>query len=175
MSYQLTTAAELKARAAEKLFTVITLPELGVQVRVRRLQYSTFIKTGHVPDSFINGFTQRENGEGSAKITNEQFAEIMEFRDQVVLDCVVSLKIVRENPGEDEVALSDFPDADKEAILTAAQGGSIELKGGETVSQDDLANFRQEHGVPSGGDSGGQVEGEAEPPNADSGEQSGGA
>lgn len=175
MSEQLTTAAELKEIAARKLSTVITLPELGVSVRVRRLQYSSFIKTGRLPDSFINGFTQREDGEGSAKITNEQFAELMEFRDQVVLDYVDSLKVVRENPGEDEVALSDFPDADKEAILTAAQSGSIELKGGDSVSHDELAFFRQEQRVPSGSDSGGQTESQAEPVDADSGGQSGGA
>ena len=119
-----TAASEFRKRAeARDLGNVIELPS-GLFVSIKRPSVTGMIKSGHIPADVASSLQNVAPGQPMQGNDMKQYLKLM---DLIVVESVVSPKVVLENPGTDEVLVSDFDDLDKQFIMNYVQSGVADL------------------------------------------------
>jgi len=122
-----TSASEIK-RIAKEVITEGKLIELpsGIFVKVARPSLAGMIKAGKIPATLVQAAVGQI--QGSIPVTPKAINESIEVLECIILASVKEPKVVKENPTENEVALSDFTDEDRGYIFQYVQTGALDLK-----------------------------------------------
>ena len=121
------TAKQVQKIADETIIEgkLVELPS-GLVFRIARPSLAVMLKNGKIPANLVQVAVRQMQGQGIMNAT--QVKESIEVVELIVCEAVKEPRIVRENPGEDEVSIESLCDEDKGFIFNYVQRGAMDLK-----------------------------------------------
>jgi len=116
-----TSVADIRKRSQDrKQGTLITLSS-GITLRIGRPSVNNLVKTGQLPAELANAAIKVQSG--TPNLTDHDMKKYVEYNERIVLLSVMEPKIVASDPTDEQIALEDLGDDDRNEILLYVNGG----------------------------------------------------